>query len=102
MIDPKVWEIWYADFRFEDCDDSKDRTVLVLEIEGVYYVSAMITSHEKRSGWGDVDVSRWKSAGLDHPSTIRLSRIWQLPRTAFRRRVGELKPEDIELIRRML
>ena len=101
MTDPQKWEIWYAGFLFEDSDESKDRPVLVVEVEGVIYVSAMITSHSTRPVWGDYDLTGWHSAGLDHPSTVRLSRVVPLKRERFRKKIGDLPINDIINIQRI-
>ena len=100
MNDPQVWEIWYADFGYEESKESKDRPALVIEIDGAFYVSAMITSHEQRNVWGDIDIAEWRKAGLDHESTIRLSRVLKLSREHFRKKIGVLSARDIDEVQR--
>ena len=95
MGTPKIWELWYADFKFEESDESKDRPVLVIDIQGgTIFVSAMITSHNQRDEWGDVDIADYVSAGLPGPSTIRSGRVLALSLSKFRRRIGKLTDRD--------
>ena len=52
MSKAQPWEIWWAYVAFEDIDDGKV--------------------------FGDYDITKWQSAGLKKPSTIRLTRQLRL------------------------
>jgi hypothetical protein len=96
------WEIWWAYVAFEDIDDGKERPVLVLEDGTVYIIGLMITSHEQRNVFGDYDITKWQSAGLKKPSTIRLTRQLRLEEEDLIYKMGELQPFDIVMLKRYL
>lgn len=95
---PKQWEIWSAEFAFDDNPNiSKTRPVLVLENKELYPVlAAKITKHASREYYpGEYEIKDWKSAGLKVPSTIRLSKRLLLQEVDFKSLIGKLKPIDI-------
>lgn len=97
------WEIWWAYVAFEDdVDCGKERPVLVLENGDVYVIALMITSHEERNMYGEYDVTKWHSAGLKNPSTIRITRQLMLEESDLIYKMGDLQPFDIAMLRRYL
>lgn len=62
----------------------------------------MITTHEQRNVYGDYDVTKWQSAGLKKPSTIRLTRQLRLEEGDLIYKMGDLDPFDIVMLRRYL
>ena len=97
MIEP--WDLWWAEVEYEHHDGSKRRPVLVISADEVYVLSYKITSHEARNQWGEYEIVQWQSAGLPKPSTVRMTQVYKLPRTALKKKIGRLKPIDIEAIR---
>ena len=65
-------------------------------------IALMITSHEQRNQYGEYDITKWQSAGLAKPSTIRTSRKLCLEEQDLIRKMGELQPFDIAVIKRLL
>ena len=103
MSKAQPWEIWWAYVSFEDdASQGKERPVLVLEDGVVYVIALMITSHEQRNVFGEYDVTKWQSAGLKTPSTIRLSRRLKLEESDLIRKMGDLHPLDIVTLQRYL
>lgn len=102
MQSPKPWELWSAWFEYEDKRGGKDRPVLVLFQDDTFIICAEITKHESRPIWGEHEIIRWQSAGLQIPSTVRLTQTRNLKEEDFRLKIGELQPVDIEMIKEML
>ena len=102
VSDLVAWDIWYADVKFEDNDEVKERPVIIIRPDEVYVLSVPITSTPERDVWGEYDITMWASAGLDHPSTARLSKIVHLKRRAFSRRIGRLAAYDVINIQKKL
>ena len=102
MSKAQPWEIWWAYVAFEEGNDGKERPVLVLEDGTVYVLALMITSHEQRNIYGEYDITKWQSAGLKRPSTIRVTRRLRLDEKDLISKMGDLHPVDIVLLQRYL
>ena len=96
MSEMKNWDTWFADFPFEDCNQSKKRPVVILNADPLVVLSTKVTSHPKRENdVYDVDIIDWQSANLDKPSVVRISKgIW-LDKSQFDFKIGELSQNDI-------
>jgi mRNA interferase MazF len=57
-----------------------------------------ITSVPHR-GFFDLPVTDWQEAGLEKPSTIRLSRLVTVEKPLLRVRIGRLVREDLDRVR---
>ena len=84
---PQPGEVWFADVPFEDRTGSKDRPVLVLSIGAGGCEIARFTSQDKDARRDHVRVPRGVP-GLPKSSWLNL-RPTTLPRSAFRRRIGD-------------
>jgi mRNA interferase MazF len=51
-------------------------------------------------GFLDLPVTYWREAGLEKPSTMRLSRLLTVEKSLLRLRIGRLEPADLALVRR--
>lgn len=102
MSKAKAWEIWRAYVTYEEGDGGKERPVLILEDGTVYVLALMITSHDARHVYGEYEITKWQSAGLTKPSTIRTTRRLELSETDLICKIGDLQPFDIMLLRRYL
>lgn len=102
MSKAQPWEIWWAYIAFEEGNGGKQRPVLVLEDGTVYVITLMITSHDQRNLYGEYDITKWQSAGLTKPSTIRITRKLRLEESDLIRKMGELQAFDIVLLKRYL
>lgn len=85
-------------FPFTSGHGSKARPVLVLMDLGPDCLVCRITSVPHR-GFLDLQVNEWQEAGLDKPSTIRLSRLVTVEKAILKVRIGRLSDEDITLVR---
>lgn len=95
-IDPKAWELWYVNVKYEDLEQYQDRPVLVIDSSDGFCILALkVTSTPKRNEWGEYDIIKWKSAGLRNPSTVRCGHPVNLVLSDFRRKIGDLQLEDI-------
>lgn len=92
---PKKWEIWLAQVRFEDRNEVKIRPVLVISEEIAFILSLKITSHSPRNCKGEYSIHYWEWAGLNKPSTVRVSKALQLQPRDFVKKIGDLHMVDI-------
>jgi mRNA interferase MazF len=91
-------DVFICDFPFTSGQSSKARPVLVLMDIGSDCLVCRITSIPHR-GFLDVPVIRWREAGLDKPSTIRLSRLVTVERPVLKVRIRRLITEDVDRVR---
>lgn len=95
----KQWELWYANFPFEDKNISKDRPVIILSVQPLCVLSIKVTSHEvRKADKYDVPITHWQEAGLKHESVARISKTVSLDNSKFRRKIGELHKDDIDVV----
>lgn len=85
-------------FPFTSGADSKARPALVLMDLGGDCLVCRITSVPHR-GFLDLPLNDWQSAGLDRPSTIRLSRLVTVEKSILKVRIGKLSQSDLDRVR---
>lgn len=98
----KPWELWYAAVRYEDEPTVEDRPVLITSANKAIIIAFKVTKSEPRNMWGEYELVMWNSAGLDVPSTVRLTKQINLTSKDMRRRIGVLQPIDILEIQKMI
>lgn len=98
----KPWELWYAAVRYEDEPTVQDRPVLITSANKAIIIAFKVTKTGPRNMWGEYELVMWKSAGLDVPSTVRLTKQINLTEKDMRRRIGMLQPVDILEIQKMI
>lgn len=96
------WEIWWAWVKFDDIDEIKRRPVLITDQMEACIIAWKVTSRESRDNYMEYEIIRWKSAGLDKPSTIRMGQILKLREEDMDQKIGELDIVDIVRIQRKL
>lgn len=95
----KIWELWYADFPYEDKPESKDRPVIVLNTNPLCVLSIKVTGQNVRDkDKYDTPIDHWQEAGLAKPSVARISKTMSLDADRFRRKIGDLHKDDIPII----
>ena len=93
-------------FPFADLDATKKRPALVLartsrSPRNRLVTLAMITSQiEALRIEGDVELADWESAGLLHPSLLRLAKVATVDEDLVDRVMGKLSPADQKAARR--
>lgn len=96
------WEIWWADVKFDDSNESKRRPVLILNGENAFYIeTAKITTHEPRDIF-DYQIKDIDNCGLKKQSTVRLNRKIIIENGKLISRCGKLSKRDIMQIRLIL
>ena len=90
-------EVHVCVFPFTSGQAAKARPVLVLMDLGPDCLVCRITSVPHR-GFLDLPVTHWKEAGLERPSTIRLSRLVTVEKPLLRIRIGILSGEDLDRV----
>jgi mRNA interferase MazF len=93
-------ETWACRFPFTSGRRAKARPVLVIRDLDLDCLVCRITS-APHFGFLDYSPVEWKVAGLDKPSTIRLSRLVTIEKTLLRARIGMLAADDREAARRL-
>jgi hypothetical protein len=89
------WDLWFAEFPFEDSNLSKDRPVIVLNVEPLEVLSVKVTTHEIRDiDDYDTPIIKWKEAGLKQESVARISKTIKITPDKFRRKIGVLHNDD--------
>ncbi len=85
-------------FPFTSGQGGKARPVLVLMDLGADCLVCRISSVPHR-GFLDLPVSAWKEAGLEKPSTVRLSRLVTVEKTILKLRIGKLQADDLNRVK---
>ena len=87
---------------FHQTSGGKLRPALVLLDSGDDdFVAAPITSRLRTSDY-DVSINKWREAGLNIASTIRVHKLTVLPKNEVVRRLGELAEPDRAAVRAVL
>ena len=87
------YEIWYANVKFEDSLEIKERPVLILN-ETAYIITAYKMTGTARDSDREVPVKYWKEAGLSKPTYIRISKPLRLEKNDLTRKIGKLDDRD--------
>ncbi len=96
---PDAWDIYLAWVKYSDVEGGKERPVVIVDDKIAYLICFPITSHDPREGFkGEVPIKKWKEAGLDKPSTIRISGKINLRSTDLLHKIGRLRMTDINAV----
>jgi mRNA-degrading endonuclease toxin of MazEF toxin-antitoxin module len=100
----KQWDLWFADFPFEDSNKSKDRPVIVLNVEPLEVLSVKVTTHDIRDNDDyDTPIIKWREAGLKQESIARISKTIYITPDKFRRKIGVLNSDDaLEIMKKYI
>ena len=92
----RVWEIWFANFPYEeDSSIEKARPVIILNVDPLEVLSVKVTSHDVRDADEyDVEIIHWQQAGLKKPSVARISKAMFLDVGKFKYKIGTLHNDD--------
>ena len=95
------FDVWLVYLHFMDHPETgKVRPVLVVATKKDVIAVAKITSKPPAPHAGDISITRWQEAGLNVPSTVRCSQLFEIsPEELLRDKpLGILQPFDIEQI----
>ena len=96
------WDIWRARIKYEDSDESKERPVLIMN-NSVYMISAFkMTGTDRGDNFPEHRIKKWKEAGLDKETSVRLDKALRLDKSVLISRIGHLAVEDIFQIEQKL
>lgn len=85
-------------FPFSDAGGAKQRPALViLDTGDADMLVARITTQRYRSDF-DVDVTRWREAGLLGPSVVRLHKLATVAKSLIRQSLGSLQQSDRQAV----
>lgn len=88
------YEIWYANVRYEDSDEVKERPILIWNDQAYLVVSYKLTGTDRGDNNKEYRIKYWKEAGLAKPTSIRIEKILQLTHADIRTKIGVLDPRD--------
>ncbi|MDR0857868.1 MAG: hypothetical protein LBN97_02435 [Oscillospiraceae bacterium] len=94
----KEWEIWLADFEFEDMPGSKRRPVLIVPDGGGGLVKIKMTGSPCRD-FLEHSIVNWEFAGLSKPTTIRTAKMSPLVSSDLIHKIGMLHQDDITVFK---
>ena len=100
---PNKWEIWMVNMPFDEGIGSKVRPALVIDSTGICILVGKMISHAPRREFPyEYPMIDWAGAGLQCPTTIRLSKITQLDKSRFLKRIGVIQTADQMRVREIL
>jgi hypothetical protein len=91
------WDLWYAHVPYDDGSGGKDRTVVIIDDSRVL----VLRVYGAPSQNGQYLIQEWGKANLVKASTVNLT-PFELPESAFRRRIGTLHIADRRKIQKIL
>jgi mRNA interferase MazF len=91
-------DVYICLFPFTSGLVAKPRPVLVLRDLEPDCLICRITS-VPHQGFLDLPITHWQEAGLEKPSTIRLSRLVTVEKSLLKLRIGRLAADDLNLVR---
>jgi len=94
-------DIWLVYLRFTDRPKvGKVRPVLVVGAKESIVLVAKITSKPPIKDSGDIAITQWEQAGLNVPSTVRCSQVFEISSGELLRDapIGALQPYDAEQV----
>jgi len=99
----KCGQVVVVSVPFTGQSGSKPRPALVVSVEGFHrtlldLIVCPISSQPRyyqRPGPGDHRLQHWKSVGLRHPSTARVSNLLAVEKKLIKRVLGALHAEDL-------
>lgn len=88
---------------FSNHSGVKPRPALVVSAEGFHWslpdvIVCPVSSQPRyfrRPGSGDCPLVRWRSVGLRHPSTVRVSKVLTVDKQIIKRILGSLSQQNI-------
>jgi hypothetical protein len=94
----KPWEIWLANYRFDDSPEVKKRPVLILDVretpDSAEVLCVKMTGQPPRDRH-EYTLTQWRDAGLNKETTIRTEHMKVLLSTDFIHKLGDMRPGDI-------
>ena len=91
-------DVFVCVFPFTSGQGAKARPVLALMDFGHDCLVCRITS-VSFCEFLDLSINHWQEAGLEKPSTIRLSRLVTIEKSILKIRIGRLAAEDLSRVR---
>lgn len=92
----KKYDIYWADFAYEDTNEVKRIPVVVMGGSVVVDI-AKVTTHKPRYKY-DLVLLDWESEGLNAKSTIRLDKRMRVSKDYLQKYIGHLSDRDIKRI----
>lgn len=94
------WQVWWANVRFEESNEMKQRPVLIIDTEKMIALALKMTTHEPRRG--DYALMDWKKAGLRQQTCVRFHQKLELTENVIDNQIGAISLFDRLSIMRIL
>jgi hypothetical protein len=94
---PSAMEVWNAKVDFDNYSGAKNRPVIILERKGDDFIVFMVTSHGHHPET-DIKLVEPYDVMLDSSSTVRTDRTFKVDIKRFNYKLGDLSPDDCEMI----
>lgn len=93
------FDLYWADFAFEEDESkSKPRPVVILEAGIGYVLGAKVTKRKKRDS-NDMEILDWRQAGLTMPSVVRFRKVRKIVPIE---KIGHLSSRDVKKLRDLI
>ena len=89
----KKYEIWDARVRFEGTTEVKVRPVMIWN-DSAFIIAYKMTGTDRGDNAREFKIEHWKEAGLDKPTSIRISKILRFEKHDMVQKRGELDQRD--------
>lgn len=90
----KRWEIYWAEVKFEETEETKTRPVVIINDTMAFVLAFGVYSQIPRPGMNDYVIRDWEKAGLQHQSTIHTDRMIKIDKSKVSNKIGELSKRD--------
>jgi len=94
---PRPMEVWNAKVDFDNMSGAKNRPVIVLDKKGESFVVFMVSSHGHHPET-DIKLVDPYEVMLDLSSTVRTDRTFNVEKTRFNYKLGDLCADDCEMV----
>ena len=89
MAKYKRYDIWQANVKFEDTDETKERPVLIWN-DLAFVIGYKMTGTDRGDSNDEYRIRYWKEAGLTKPTSIRLNKVVRLKSEKLLYKIGTL------------
>lgn len=89
-----IGEIWWTEFPFSDCSETKRRPAIVIDDENIAILTLYVTSQDKDNPYS-ILIDDWKEAGLSKMSWARIDKIVSMEGWRIQEKIGNLTEKDL-------
>lgn len=87
------YEIWKANVKFEDSNETKTRPILIWN-DKAFLIAYKLTGTDRGDGKDEYRIRYWKEAGLSKPTSIRIRKVLKMGKEDLLYKIGELDKRE--------